>query len=119
MERDGPPATGCRIGELFELLGRAHVLDILYLAIHEERPIRFADLQRRLGMSPNTLSHRLKSLHQAGLLTRTAYNEIPPRVDYEATAKARRLGDVFRMLHEWSQENTLTAEATDSAAALA
>lgn len=103
---------GCQIGELFGLLGKAHVLDILHLVIHSDGPVRFNDIDKQLKISPNTLSGRLKLLAEAGLVTRTAYNEIPPRVDYEATDKARRLRTVFRALHEWAEDNTLTAEIT-------
>src|SRR5688572_25021332 len=85
-------AHGCAIGDLFHVLGKAHMLDLLYIFLAEEPgPKRFVELQKKLQISPNTLSERLKRLVEAGLLVRTAYNEIPPRVDYEATAKARDL----------------------------
>ena len=99
--------TGCDIRDLFHLFGKVHVLDILHVMIREPGPKRFVDLQQRLSISPNTLSERLKSLVDAGLLSRTAYNEIPPRVDYEATAKARDLKPVFESLRQWSERNAL------------
>lgn len=100
--------TGCDIADLFRLLGKSHVMRILYLFLHEDpRPHRFVDVQNRLGLSPNTLTERLKELVEAGLLTRTAYNEIPPRVDYEATQKARDLENVFVFLMEWSRRHNL------------
>ncbi len=101
---------GCQIDELFQLLGKAHMLDLLHTIIHQPGPHRFVDLQKRLSLSPNTLSNRLKGLHDAGLVSRTAFNEIPPRVDYDATAKARDLTQVFRALHEWSQRHNLEPE---------
>jgi DNA-binding HxlR family transcriptional regulator len=104
----GPPG-GCAIGDLFGLLSQTHVLDILYLVNHTDGPVRFVELQERLKVSPNTLSARLKRLVQAGLLSRTAHNTIPPRVDYEATAKARDLANVFRSLDQWSQVHNLHA----------
>src|SRR5947208_4921457 len=70
-------------------------------------PRRFVEIQTRLRMSPNTLSERLKALVEAGLLSRTAYNEIPPRVDYEATPKAHDLKPVFEALWAWSQRHAL------------
>ncbi|OGS50204.1 MAG: hypothetical protein A3K65_09770 [Euryarchaeota archaeon RBG_16_68_12] len=112
---------GCEIGELFHLLGKTYVLDILHGFMEESsRPRRFVDLQRSLEMSPNTLSDRLKELVKAGLLSRTPYNEIPPRVDYEATAKAHDLKPVFEALGEWAERHTLKPEpATAKAGALA
>lgn len=101
--------VGCQIGDLFRLLGKAHMLDIMYIVNIEAagQPRRFVDLQRALGISPNTLSERLRELVEAGLLTRTAYNEIPPRVDYQATAKARDLGRVFAALGDWARKHDL------------
>ena len=100
--------TGCEITELFKLLGRSHVMRILYLFLKEDpRPHRFVDIQDRLGLSPNTLTERLKDLVRVGLLTRTAYNEIPPRVDYQATQKARDLDVVFEALVRWAEKNDL------------
>ena len=109
--------TGCDIADLFRLLGRSHVMRMLYLFLHEDpRPHRFVDVQNRLGLSPNTLTERLKDLVEAGLLTRTAYNEIPPRVDYEATQKARDLESVFIALMEWSRKHNLEPMAPRDAA---
>lgn len=102
------PDAGCAIGDLFRLLSQSHVLDILYLVHQRAAPLRFVELQTELGMSPNTLSARLKALVEAGLLTRTAYNEIPPRVDYAATPKAMELQGVFAQLQGWARKNTLT-----------
>ena len=100
---------GCAIGELFRLLGEPHVLDILYLFITEPKPRRFVHLQRELKLSPNTLSDRLRGLVQAGLLSRQAFNEIPPRVEYEATNKAVEFADAFQALDAWAQRNSLHA----------
>lgn len=97
----------CQLGELFRLLGEPHVLDILYLFLSEPRPRRFVEIQNELKMSPNTLSDRLRGLVKAGLLTRTAYNEIPPRVEYQATPKAVEFDVVFRALKAWSERNSL------------
>ena|SRR5437899_9274146 len=102
---------GCQVGELFHLLGKTHVLDILHVFTGEgSGPRRFVELQAQLSMSPNTLSDRLKDLVGAGLLSRTAYNEIPPRVDYEATAKAVDLQPVFLSLREWAEKHNLKPE---------
>lgn len=99
---------GCAIGDLFHVLGKAHMLDLLYIFLAEgPEPKRFVELQKKLQISPNTLSERLKQLVDAGLLSRTAYNEIPPRVDYEATAKAHDLVTVFGALREWAAKHDL------------
>ncbi|MHB8606113.1 MAG: winged helix-turn-helix transcriptional regulator [Thermoplasmatota archaeon] len=107
--RAAPKRTshGCQLGDLLQLLGRAHVMGILYVFHTEPGAHRFVDLQKKLGISPNTLSDRLKDLVAAGLLTRTAYNEIPPRVDYEITKKGSELALVFQDLTAWAKRNDL------------
>ncbi len=102
-----PPAAGCRVTELFQVLGKAHVLDILYIFHAEPVPHRFVDIQGRLRLSPNTLSERLRDLVKAGLLTRTAYNEIPPRVDYQVSEKGLALAPVFESLQAWAEQHDL------------
>ncbi len=87
------------------------MLDLLHIFLRDAPgPHRFVDLQERLSISPNTLSDRLRELVEAGLLTRTAYNEIPPRVDYQATPKALDLLPVFESLTAWAARNDLRAE---------
>jgi DNA-binding HxlR family transcriptional regulator len=112
----GPDGQECKPGqgegclpELFTLLSQAHMMQILGIMIWQVKgPVRFLELQSWLGISPNTLSARLKALVEAGLVTRTAFNTIPPRVDYEATSKAHGLKRVFKALQDWAAENTLT-----------
>lgn len=83
------------------------MLDILHIFHSDPKPHRFVDIQDTLNLSPNTLSERLKELVEAGLVTRTAYNEIPPRVDYAATEKALALGPVFESLTVWATAHDL------------
>ena len=107
---------GCEVAELFRVLGKTYMLDILHIFLVEGNgPKRFVALQERLELSPNTLSDRLKELVKAGLLTRTPFNEIPPRVDYEATAKAHDLRGVFDTLLEWAARHDLKATAASPA----
>ncbi|QLG49557.1 winged helix-turn-helix transcriptional regulator [Natrinema halophilum] len=87
---------------LFSLLGKAHTLEILNeVVLGDDQPVRFGDLQETLGLSPNTLSRRLEELVEVGFLERTQYDEIPPRVEYEATQKLEALEPTFRELETW------------------
>lgn len=104
------PGRGCDLGDLFGLLGESYVLDILNLLMAEPRPHRFIEIQKALEMSPNTLTFRLGRLVDCGLLKRTAYNEIPPRVDYELTPKAEALEDAFAEFKSWSKTHNLAPE---------
>lgn len=100
---------GCQIQDLFRLLGKSHTLDILHLFIVQDndQTLRFVEVQHALKLSPNTLSERLKELVEAGLLLRESRHEIPPRVDYMATRKARDLEPVFEELIDWAKRNDL------------
>jgi DNA-binding HxlR family transcriptional regulator len=100
------------ITHLLTLLGKAHTMAVLREFADSDAPLRFSEIEESLGISPNTLSERLKELTAAGLLTRTAYNEIPPRVEYEATDRARDLFPIFGHLAEWARDHELeTVEA--------
>ena len=53
---------------------------------------RFCELERSLnGISPRTLSLRLRALEEEGVVVRQTYPEVPPRVEYTLTAKGRAL----------------------------
>jgi DNA-binding HxlR family transcriptional regulator len=68
-------------------------------------PQRFVELQRRLpGISTEQLRSRLNRMVADGLLTRQRYREVPPRVDYELTVRARDLMPVLGALARWGQE---------------
>lgn len=100
------------VSHLLTLLGKAHTMAVLREFADSDTPLRFSEIEDSLGISPNTLSERLKELTAAGLLTRTAYNEIPPRVEYEATDRARALFPIFGHLAEWARTHELdTVEA--------
>ncbi|MFM5923554.1 MAG: winged helix-turn-helix transcriptional regulator [Novosphingobium sp.] len=68
-------------------------------------PLRFNELQRRLGaITHRTLSKTLKEMEAEGLVSRRDYGEIPPRVDYALTAKAQGLQPVLAAMERWSRE---------------
>ena len=65
-------------------------------------PRRFVELQRVLpGISTEQLRSRLNRMVADGMLTRKRYREVPPRVDYELTARARDLAPILGQLARW------------------
>jgi len=65
---------------------------------------RFSALERSLdGISPKTLSERLKALEKAGVITRKSYAEVPPRVEYSLTEMGR---DLIPLLDHMRQYGT-------------
>lgn len=95
------------VAELLDLLGRAHAMAVLSAFAFAEGPLRFSDLEDQLEVAPNTLSARLKELTGAGLLDRESFDEIPPRVEYTPTERAKALFPVFAHLHHWAIEYDL------------
>lgn len=63
---------------------------------------RFSELRASLaGISPKTLTDRLRALEEHGLVERIVYAEIPPRVEYTLTEVGHRLEPVFGALGAW------------------
>lgn len=92
----------CRAHELFAVLGRPHSTDVAYMLLDETpSPQRFKEVQQRLGLSSKTVAARLKELVEAGLVQRVAYDESPPRVEYEPTQRLRDLLPLLRQVSGW------------------
>lgn len=63
---------------------------------------RFGELMKSIGgVNPKTLSVRLKELQDAGIIQRTLFPEVPPRVEYRLTAKGEELGDLINTMAKW------------------
>ncbi|MCI4360590.1 MAG: helix-turn-helix transcriptional regulator [Thermoplasmata archaeon] len=100
--------TGCKVSELFVVLGRPHMLQVLHAFKQSAgAPLRFGELQDQLGISPKTLASRLRTLVEGGFLARRSFNEIPPRVEYQPTPKTQELMELFRSLDAWAERNTV------------
>lgn len=81
-------------------------------------PRRFVELQRVLpGISTEQLRSRLNRMVADGMLTRQRFREVPPRVDYELTERARELlpvlGELARWGYEWSWSSPRENELVD------
>ncbi len=65
---------------------------------------RFNELRRTLKtISTKTLVERLRELEEEGILTRTIYAEVPPRVEYALTERGLSLRPILRAMIEWGQ----------------
>lgn len=79
---------------------------LLVIAVAEAGPLRYTDLQRQVpGISQRMLSLTLRQLQQDGLITRTAYAEVPPRVEYALTPLGHGLHQIVTSLIGWVAEH--------------
>jgi DNA-binding HxlR family transcriptional regulator len=70
----------------------------------EERS-RFCELERSLaGISPRTLSLRLRALEEAGIVARQTFPEVPPRVEYALTDKGRALIPIIDAMRAYGRD---------------
>jgi DNA-binding HxlR family transcriptional regulator len=97
-------AEACPFQGMLELLGRRHMLSILWV-LQQDSPRRFTEIKRAMSLNPVTLTERLSELDRAGLVSRTSYNEIPPRVDYALTSRGRELLVILDALEGWSKKH--------------
>ena len=99
----------CPVACALDRIGEKWTLLILRdLTLHPSR--RFQDLIESLqGCAPNTLSARLSSLEEMGLIERRLYEQHPLRMEYVLTAKGREVRPVLKALRAWGLK--LQAEA--------
>ena len=83
-------ATSCAVAACAEIIGAKWTA----LLVHDlsEGPRRFSELEHSCaGISPRTLSERLRALEDEDLVVRRSYAESPPRVEYQLTEKGAAL----------------------------
>ena len=79
------------------------VLIIVSLA---DGPRRYSELAARIeGVSPKMLTQTLRGLERDGLITRTVFAEVPPRVEYDLTSLGHSLLGLVSGLETWAQEH--------------
>ena len=94
------PSTRCPIERTASLIGDRWTP----LIVRDLAPgcRRFSELQRSLGgISPKTLSDRLRRLEDAGVITRACFAEMPPRVEYRLTDKGLALLGIIESMREF------------------
>ncbi len=91
----GTPGRPCPIAKALDVIGTKWT----FLIIRDlliEGTMRFRDLQKSMeGISPKTLSLRLRELEAEGIIERKVYPEVPPRVEYSLTEKGKQLESIF------------------------
>lgn len=105
----------CRTAEIIS--GKWTLLVIRDLADGSQR---FCELERSLeGISPRTLSLRLRALEEEGIVVRNTFPEVPPRVEYALTEKGRALVPLIEDMRSYGRRWLPVEDASDRAVAAA
>lgn len=99
-----PYVQGCPSRALLDRIGDRWT--VLVIGILADGPQRFSQLRRRVdGVSQKMLTQTLRGLEADGLVTRTVFAEVPPRVEYELTALGHSLRVPLLALEDWAREH--------------
>ncbi|MFI0453270.1 winged helix-turn-helix transcriptional regulator [Actinomadura sp. 6N118] len=110
MRKPVEAVEACPISPVVDLVFSRWSTPILWV-LKEHGRQRFVEIQRRLPtITPKVLTQRLRQLERDGLITRSYYAEIPPRVEYEISDLGRTLSPVFAVLTEWSDTHLGSVE---------
>ena len=88
---------------------------LIVMALADE-PLRFGALRARVdGISAKVLTETLKDLARDGIVSRTSYDEMPPRVEYALTPLGRTLREPLSALGRWAEDHIVEVEAAREA----
>lgn len=105
VQDDAAVDGGCPIAPVVDIVFSRWTTPILW-QLHSHGRQRFNDLRDLVeGITAKVLTQRLRQLERDGLVARTTYPEIPPRVEYEITDLGRSLAPVFASLVNWSDKH--------------
>ena len=90
----------CPVATTVQLIGSKWKLLIMRNLL--ERPWRFNELKKNLeGISQKVLTDSLRSMEDDGIITRTVYPEVPPRVDYALSETGESMRPILNAMYDW------------------
>jgi len=96
-------AAGCPVEATLDLIDGKWKGVILYHL--QDGTLRFGELRKKLNaITQRMLTKQLRALEASGLITRTVYAEVPPRVEYGLSDEGRRLQPVIEALRLWGED---------------
>jgi DNA-binding HxlR family transcriptional regulator len=101
----------CPVETFLDLVSNKWKVEIIWYLLKGKQ--RFGELRRKVaGISQKVLTDNLRDMERDGLLTRTVYPEVPPRVEYTLTPLGQTLDDLLDKVSEWGK-NYLTERFPD------
>jgi DNA-binding HxlR family transcriptional regulator len=114
MTASGDVMSGCRIREILERVGDKWSLQVIFHL--GDGPRRFTSLKRSIdGVSQRMLTVTLRGLERDGIVSRTMYPVIPPRVEYALTPLGATLLDAAGTLVSWADAHLAEVDAARAA----
>lgn len=96
----GENTINCPVSATLRLIGGKYKTLILWHLVG--RTLRFSELRRLVaGATPKMLTQQLRDLEEDGLVTRTVYPVVPPRVEYSLTSKGSTLKPILEAMFAW------------------
>ena len=113
--RDALPSAECpKISQLLARIGEKW--SVLFIIMLAERPRRFLELKRAIGgISQRMLTLCLRGLERDGLVKRTVYPVVPPKVEYELTSLGQSLREPVTQLAGWAKSHIAELDAARAA----
>jgi DNA-binding HxlR family transcriptional regulator len=103
-EQVEPLDQACSVRQVLDRIGGKWSIGVIVATA--AGPVRFTELERSLeGISRRMLTLTLRNLERDGLLVRTVYPTVPPRVEYTATGMARELYGALVTLTGWAERH--------------
>jgi|SRR5579859_502365 len=114
MVANGRVIGGCRIREILDRVGDKWSLQVIFHL--GEGPQRFTELKRSIdGVSQRMLTVTLRGLERDGIVSRTMFPVIPPRVEYALTPLGATLLDAAGTLVSWAEAHLAEVDAARAA----
>ena len=102
--------AGCSVERALSLIDGKWKIVVLYKLLRGT--LRFNELRRLIpNVTQRMLTHQLRELEADGLIVRTVYAQVPPRVEYALSARGRSLEPVLMAMKEWGDTNLASQEA--------
>jgi DNA-binding HxlR family transcriptional regulator len=115
MPRKAPPYATCPVEGALNLIDGKWKIVILYKLL--QGTLRFNEIRRKLpNVTQRMLTHQLRQLEADGLVIRTVYPQVPPRVEYSLSTRGRSLEPVIMALKTWGDANLNLSSSRPEAA---
>ncbi len=94
------------LSQVLAVIGHRWTVQVLWTLHYATRPLRFRELQRSLEpITQKELTNRLRELEASGMVHRTVYAEVPPRVEYRMTELGQTIMPLLVALGEWVKQH--------------